>query len=79
MTHHETLLGLVLWALVFYPVWSPRCRRIRKRIREEERSRARPSTPRPVPRTVDKSGPKWEQDEPYPECFETDEGDDLDG
>jgi hypothetical protein len=55
--------GIILWVIVLYPFWSPRCRRIR---REQRVSRNSPKT---------KTGPAWEQDAPFPECFDEQEDD----
>lgn len=52
----EEVIGALLWALIFYPVWSPRCRRIRKQQRTVSGN--------------NKTSQAWEQDEPYPECFD---------
>lgn len=63
----SALVGLALWVLISYPVWSPRCRRKRK-AKGVSGNGASPSTR--------KTGPAWEQDELYPEIF-MDEEDDL--
>lgn len=55
----EVAAGMVMWLLLFYPLWSPRCRRIRK---AQAVSGNQPHSR--------KTGTAWEQDYPYPECFE---------
>jgi hypothetical protein len=49
-----------MWVILFYPLWSPRCRRIRK-----TQAVSRNTQP-----NNQKTGAAWEQDYPYPECFE---------
>lgn len=80
MTEQEAL-GWLLWALILYPIWSPRCWRIRRQLRL---AGATPSisgqgTKPALAKTGRQTGPMWEQDKPYAECFESDReiGDDL--
>lgn len=76
---NETWLGLILWVLIFYPVWSPRCHRIRKAQRAQPDD-ARSSTVTQAEKMLAehkglarKTGDAWEQDKPYDECFDTDD------
>lgn len=64
-TAGEQWLGVALWVLLFYPVWSPRMRRIRRRQLIDGLTKPK------AKRTG--TGPMWEQDKPYPECFEEDD------
>jgi hypothetical protein len=82
----EEWWGTILWLIILWPIWSPRLNLIRyRRWRVQEHPGARASTKRTSTGTViqldearrraRQTGPKWEQDKPFPECF--DEGDDL--
>lgn len=64
--HGQAVLGAIMWVLIFYPTWSPRCRRIRRAQRKTKTAGARRSTGN----TSRQTGPMWEQDKPFPECFE---------
>lgn len=62
------ITGFVLWALLFFLMWlGGRAQRSLDRAREVSRNKAR------------HSGPSWEQDAPFPECFQddTEQEDDL--
>lgn len=73
----EEQKGVLIWLVIFYPVWSPRMNWIRakqgyhRRQAEKRKAGATRSTSR-VSRNR-QTGPKWEQDVPYPECFEEDD------
>jgi hypothetical protein len=75
---HEQSLGLVFWVLVTYPLWSPRCRRIRRNrrvshARAEAYASRDPAAVEAAARHRDlmtQADPNWEQDAPYPEVFE---------
>jgi hypothetical protein len=83
----EFIIGLLLWALIFYPVWSPRCRRLRREARWAEATAQVVAQAEAVTRRAAASGqggrlgretgPNWEQDKPFPECFDQEIEDDL--
>lgn len=61
MSH--SLIVLLVWVVICYPIWSPRCRRIRA-AKGSTGVRVSRNNPRP------KTGPAYEQDYPWPECFD---------
>lgn len=56
-------IGCLMWWLLLYPLWSPRCRRIRAEVSRN-------------PASAEIINPAWEQDYPWPECFDSMEGED---
>lgn len=52
--------ALAFWVVVLYPLYSPRCYRLRKIHKQNKVSR-------------NQTGKAWEQDELFPEIFEEDD------
>ena len=78
------LLVLLFWVLLFYPVWSPRCRRLRKRMvsgNEDQGIHVSPTIDTDMSKINELEadlltwgiGPDWIQDEPFPELFDEEE------
>jgi hypothetical protein len=58
--------GALLWALVFFVMWASN----RARKAQERAEVSRNGQPFARPLDPAKTGPAWEQDEPYIEAFE---------
>lgn len=80
---NDTWQGIVLWSLMFFPVWWPGCRRARRRMNvsrnlQHETEVIAVSNATLIADATDADlatwgvGPDWVQDKPYPELFEED-------
>lgn len=76
--------GLLCWAAIFWPVWSPRCRRMRRGISvsrnlNRETAQIAVSNATQIADNLDADlatwgvGPAWQQDAPFPELFDDEE------
>lgn len=87
MNEHNFIVGALFWVLT-YPIWSPRCNRIRGRNRSATRDREelgawlqstaayRKRYTEVIETAVEQAKqarPAYQQDEPYSECFEEDD------